>query len=204
MTYSCSMRRPSAARPKRNRTLLIAVGLLAPTVFASAAPAQEKPKKADGPPSVSTQPTARPTSKSHPNDPMLWDAEQMMDEAVMQIGRRYTLTPQQEEYTRLLLKKRVREFLDQHETEVRELLQESIDMKLGRKENDPKSMMKWAARAMPIYDAAKTAILDGNHEWGVILDEKQKELHEKDLHLMSTNFSNVTTTLRNWEEGKTA
>ena len=133
---------------------------------------------------------------------MLWDTEQMMEEAVAQISKRYNLTAPQQDYTRLLLKKRVREFLDQYETDVRELLQESIDMRLGKKESDPATMMKWAVRAMPVYDAAKNAILDGNKEWGEILDEKQKVTHKHDLELMDKNFTNVTTQLKQMEEGK--
>lgn len=133
---------------------------------------------------------------------MLWDAEQMMDEAVLQISKRYNLTPQQEEYTRLYLKMRVREFLDQYETDVRELLQESIDMRLGRKGGDPNVMVQWAVRAAPVYEAAKKAILDGNNEWGQILDEEQKKIHTTDLRLMETNFTNVTRQLKDWQEGK--
>lgn len=141
------------------------------------------------------------TARTHPNDPMLWDVEAMMEDAVQQISRRYNLTKEQEDYTRVFLKKRVREFLDKYETDVRELLQESINIRTG-KVTEPSALADWAVRAMPVYDAATKAILDGNHEWGVILDEKQKETHEKDLRLMDANFKNVTGTLNRWAEGK--
>ncbi len=186
-------------------------GILAALVFAmattGAAQAQDsrsnsKPKIADPAKPSSTQPAQTPTAKTHPNDPMLWDAEQMMEEAVQQISARYKLTAPQEDYTRLLLKKRVREFLDQYESEVRELLQESIDIRLGRKDSDPAALMKWAIRAMPVYDAAKNAILEGNHEWRAILDEEQIKTHDLDLRLMTANFEGVTGTLRQWEKGE--
>jgi hypothetical protein len=161
-------------------------------------PAQIAPAK----PSSSQPASAVPTAKTHPNDPMLWDTEQMMEDAVTQISTRYKLTNEQQEYTRLLLKKRVREFLDQYETDVRELLQESIDMRLGKKGTDIAASMKWAVRAAPIYDAAQHAILDGNTEWGQILNDEQKEIHKKDLDLMKKNFANVGGQLKQMEEGK--
>ncbi|MFQ5430705.1 MAG: hypothetical protein ACE5E1_10380 [Phycisphaerae bacterium] len=142
--------------------------------------------------------TTPPTAKTHPNDPMIWNVDQMMEDAVMQITRRYNLNNAQEEYTRLLLRKRVRAFLDQYETEVRELLQESIEMRLGRRPKDADSLRIWAERAAPLYEAAKNAILEGNEEWGQILDEKQQAIHERDLTLMRANFRSVTGRLDRW------
>lgn len=202
----------SGMNDSARKTSSILFGIVAALLFALAttgfSQAQEgqsgqKPKIADPAKSNSTQPAAQaPTAKTHPNDPMLWDAEQMMEEAVQQISARYKLTAPQEDYTRLLLKKRVREFLDQYESEVRELLQESIDIRLGRKDSDPAALMKWAIRAMPVYDAAKNAILDGNNEWRAILDEEQIKTHDLDLRLMAANFEGVTGTLRQWEKGE--
>lgn len=178
--------------------------LAAMTLWTGSAAAQSPAKMAE-PKGASSQPAAvaaTPTAKTHPNDPMLWDAEKMMDDAVDQISARYKLTDQQKEYTRLFLRKRVREFLDQYETDVRELLQEQIDIRLGKKSGDKDAMSKWATRAAPIYEAAKNAIMDGNHEWGEILDASQKEIHNKDLGLMERNFASVTKTLKDYEEGR--
>lgn len=156
----------------------------------------DKPKRPDPPSGV------KATARTHPNHPMLWDVDAMMDEAVKQISRRYNLNPQQEEYTRLLLTQRVRSFLEEHETEVRELLQESMDMRTGVRANDATAKMVWASRALPLYEKAAQAILDGNKEWGEILDDEQKVIHEKDLKLMDTNFKAVTRTLTVWKDGK--
>ncbi|HPF41425.1 MAG TPA: hypothetical protein P5081_15065 [Phycisphaerae bacterium] len=145
---------------------------------------------------------AKPTAVTHPQDPMIWDVDTMMEQAVQQISKRYSLNPQQEQYTRLLLTRRVREFLDEHETEVRELLQESINMRLGKAKSDKVALQIWAQRAMPLYEEASRAILDGNEEWGVILTPEQKEIHDKDLNLMEKSFAGATNTMKLWSEGK--
>lgn len=142
------------------------------------------------------------TAQSHPNNPELWNVDQMMEEAVLQISRRYNLNKAQEDYTRLLLTNRVRAFLDIHEQDVRELLRESIDMRLGIKPGTADEYMRWAARAAPIYNAAQQAILDGNEEWGVILDVEQKKIHEADLSAMRTSFAQVDRMLENWKAGQ--
>ena len=70
----------------------------------------------------------------------------MMEEAVLQITRRYNLNRSQEEYTRLLLVKRTKQVLDQYEPQVRELLKEQIDIRL-----DPKrATMLMAQSKIPI------------------------------------------------------
>jgi hypothetical protein len=120
----------------------------------------------------------------------------------MQITRRYNLTPQQEEYTDLLLKTRVREFLKDYEDEVRELLQESIRMRMGQVASDPAARQQWADRATPLYEAAMDAILEGNAGWGQILDEDQKKIHDGDVDLMKKNAKAVLKTLGEWSEGK--
>ena len=143
-----------------------------------------------------------PTAKTHPNDPMVWNVDQMMENAVLQISRRYNLTKDQENYTRLILTQRVRAFLKDYETDVRELLKDSIDMRLGRQAGTSDALRKWAQRAEPVYQAAMKAILDGNKEWGAILDEQQKKTHEADLAAIRTSFDTVNRMMRGWKAGK--
>lgn len=143
-----------------------------------------------------------PTAQTHPNNPELWNVEMMMEEAVLQISRRYNLNKAQEDYTRLLLVKRVTAFLDKHEPEVRELLKESIDLRLGKKAGTAESYAKWALRAAPVYAEAQSAILEGNEEWGAILNDDQKKIHQNDLNQMKSNFQNVDRLLEGWKAGK--
>lgn len=145
---------------------------------------------------------SKPTAKTHPYDPMIWDVDQMMEDAITQISRRYNLNESQEEYTRLLLKTRVRAFLDDHEHDIRELLQESIEYRRGLRNSDPESLKIWAERAGPIYEAAQDAILNGNMAWRDILNDKQKERHDADVKLMKRNFNNVSERLVAWQQGK--
>lgn len=159
--------------------------------------AQTNDKKAPAPPSAEP-----PTAKTHPNDPLIWDEEQMMEEAVIQITRHYNLTKAQENYTRLFLKTKVRAFLEEHDMAIRELLMESINLRRHPDQATPERLMDWALRAAPVYEAAKKAILDGNATWRDILDEDQIKIHDRDLRLMTANFSNVTDKLETWKRGE--
>ncbi len=141
----------------------------------------------------------RATPKTHPTQPQLWNVDRMMEDAVMQITRRYNLNKEQEKYTRLMLKDKVRAFLGEHESDVRELLKESFEMKI--KGSQPDALKSWSERAQPIYEAAMTAILEGNLEWGDILDNEQKKTHEQDLAMMRTQFKRINTTLDGWKGG---
>lgn len=143
------------------------------------------------------------TAQTHPNNPELWNVDAMMEDAVLQITRRYNLNKAQENYTRLLLTKRTRAFLEVHEADVRELLKESIDLRTGAKPSTIDAYVKWASRAAPIYAAAAKAILEGNEEWRVILNEEQKKTHDADLSLMRTNFDQITKVMDDWQSGIT-
>lgn len=143
----------------------------------------------------------KPTAQSHPNNPELWDVQAMMEDAVKQIARRYNLNDAQENYTRLLLVKKTTAFLEVYEKDIRELLKESIDLRLGILKGDADIYKRWAERAAPIYEAAKHAILDGNMEWRNVLNDEQKKTHDLDLSLMKTQFEQVSRTLDTWKGG---
>jgi len=173
--------------------LLLAAAITVLAAVPSQAQDKDGKQNSDGTPA---------TAQTHPESPMAWDTDAMMNQAVDQISRRYNLNDQQKEYTRLLLVSRVRAFLDQHEMEVRELLQESIDMRTGKRPSDAIALQVWANRALPLYQEASKAILDGNEEWAVILDDEQKEIHDRDMALMRRSFKNATETMGTWQEGK--
>jgi hypothetical protein len=182
-------------RSIEGRLAVIAMAFAIVTIGGRTASGQQpaEPNKAEGQP---------PTAQTHPNNPELWNTEQMMSDAVLQISRRYNLNKQQEDFTRLLLVKRVTDFLQKYEPEVRELLKESIDLRLGKKAGTPEAYAKWAIRAAPIYAEAQDAILKGNEEWRVILTDEQKKIHDSDLSQMRANFQNVDRMLEGWKNGK--
>lgn len=171
--------------------LWVSLGLVGITAYGQQA---TEPSKKEEP--------QKATAQTHPNNPELWNTEQMMEEAVLQISRRYNLNKAQEEYTRLLLVKRVRAFLDKYEPDVRELLKESIDLRLGKMAGTPEAYAKWAIRAAPIYAEAQKAILEGNEEWRAVLNDDQKKIHDNDLAQMRSNFQNVDRLLEGWKSGK--
>ena len=155
------------------------------------------------PTATTTAATAKDaTPQTHPNDPMLWNVDRMMEDAVQQISKRYSLNSEQEKYTRLMLTQRVRAFLKDHEADVRALLKEQLDWKLRFSDATSNSMQEWAVRAKPLYEEAMKAILDGNQEWGEILSDEQKKIHLGDLNQMKVNFDGVRVMLTRWEDGK--
>ncbi len=182
-------------------TFQAAIALALTTAVTSAQ--EPAPQMSTDTPASATQPAGeqKVTAQTHPNNPELWNTEQMMDDAVVQISRRYNLNDAQSEYTRLLLTGRVRAFLDIHEKDIRELLRESIDLRLGKSLGSPQAYQKWAERAAPIYLAAQNAILEGNAEWREILDETQKVTHDADLAAMHANFEQVSRMLDTWRAG---
>lgn len=189
----------SQLRPSRNsRTSTATLALL---VVAGSALILGAPRRAaaQAGPSSGTQASTpvTPTPKTHPNDPSVWDVDKMMDDAATQIARRYNLNKPQERYTRLVLVKRVKAFLEDHESDVRDLLKESIVLRL--KNGTEAEYKKWAERAEPVYEAAMKAIWDGNQEWGGILNEDQKKIHESDLAQMQRSFDNVKRMLLKWK-----
>ena len=132
----------------------------------------------------------------------LWDADIMMEQATINISRRYNLNPEQEEYTRQLLRKRTKEFLAVHEDDLREMLKELFMQQLSGKQPTPEQVRSWGERARPLLEASKKAILDGNMEWRDILNDEQKKIHDIDLNLMDRNFGLLESRFERWQQGE--
>lgn len=141
------------------------------------------------------------TPQTDPSNPQLWNTEAMMDTAVQQLTRRYNLSPEQEAYTNALLKRRVREFLREHEAELRSLLGEAIELQMNPTKVDSNRMQAWSTRALPIFEGARKAILDGNDEWRNQLTDVQKQIHDRDLAQMKTNFTDMDGKFNRWSQG---
>src|SRR5262245_35722719 len=84
------------------------------------------------------------TPETDPQSPGLWNTDIMMEAAVQQLARRYNLNKDQEAYTRKLLTSRVRAFLKDHESELRSLLTEAIDLQRNPTRADSKRMENWS------------------------------------------------------------
>ncbi len=130
-----------------------------------------------------------------------WNPEMMMDLYVRVLTRQYNLTPDQEEYTRKLLTKRVREFLKVHETDLRTLMYEMLEFQQKRQLPPAETARQWAEMGKPIFRDARKAILDGNKEWREVLDEKQRARHDQDLELLNRQFKIMEERLDRWGRG---
>jgi hypothetical protein len=131
----------------------------------------------------------------------LWPTDKMIDMACDQIGRRYDLTPEQDEYTRALMSQRVKRFLGTYESEIRALLKEAWTLRLKGDTPTTETAKAWAERAAPIFEAAKKEILEGNQEWREVLNEQQQRIHDVDMRVMDVNFRVTAQRLDRWRAG---
>ncbi len=131
----------------------------------------------------------------------LWPTDKMIEMACDQIGRRYNLTPEQDEYTRALMSQRVKRFLATYEGEIRSLLKEAWTLRLRRETPTTETARTWAERAAPIFKAAKKEILEGNQEWREVLNEQQQRIHDVDMRVMDANFRVTSQRLDRWRGG---
>jgi hypothetical protein len=156
---------------------------------------------------MSTPTTTKPaesTPQTDPRNPSLWNADRMMEDAVQTLTRRYNLNPEQEAYTRKLLTTRVRAYLADHETELRQLIRESLEMQIDPRKANAENYKRWGERARPLFERAKKDILEGNKEWGEILNDAQKQIHKFDLDMMAQNFGQIDNLITKWSAGKYA
>jgi hypothetical protein len=131
----------------------------------------------------------------------LWNAEQLMDQACEGIARRYDLTEEQKTYTRKLMAHYVKLFLDRHQDEVRGLVAEAIRLAAPGGSRDPKDYQRWAEKSDPLWNEVKQLILTGNQRWRQCLDDRQKEIHDRDLAAMSRNFEAFDKKFARWRSG---
>ena len=133
----------------------------------------------------------------------MWDIKTMTDQACVNIAKRYNLAPDQEVFTRALMAKNVKTWLSKHGKTFEKLLPEILKNGLAANEPPPPEMVKsWAARAKPMFDDAKSFILEGNKDWAEILNEDQKRIHQFDLEQMEPQFKAMDDQFARWEEGK--
>lgn len=117
------------------------------------------------------------------------------------LARKYDLTEEQDEYTRVLLRERSFEFLDQNEGELRGLVDRLFEVRTGG-EMRAEELVQWGQRAKPIYEAARKLIVDGNDEWREILTDDQKKTHDEDLKLMYQSFETTEDQLQRIVSGE--
>ncbi len=143
-----------------------------------------------------------PVQPKDPANPLaMWNVQQMIDRATSQVVKRYSLTPEQEEFTRNLMATRVNAFLDRHEQEIRDIFAEAIKYQIAGTPPPPERVKEWTAQITPMFDEAKVSIVEGNHEFREILSDDQKKVHDIDLKIMENNFKDAEQRLGRWREG---
>jgi len=130
-----------------------------------------------------------------------WDTDYMLNWYVKGLTRQYNLTPTQEEFTRKLLTKRVKDFLKTNETEMRRMMWEMADYQAKRQIPTPDTVKEWAETGGPIFKEARKAIMDGNMEWREILDDEQKKRHDQDLRGLEDYFKKMEERMDRWSKG---
>ncbi|HOW19051.1 MAG TPA: hypothetical protein PLC79_08440, partial [Phycisphaerae bacterium] len=131
----------------------------------------------------------------------MWNPELMMDIYVRALTRQYNLSPDQEEYTRKLLTKRVKEFLKDHETDLRTLMFEMLEFQQRRQLPPSETAKQWSEMGKPIFRDARKAILEGNKEWHEILNESQRKRHDADMEMLEKQFKIMEERLDRWGKG---
>lgn len=124
---------------------------------------------------------------AQPRFSSLINIDSMVDNYARLLSRKYTLTPEQEEFTKAYLHDTADRFLGQHKDEMFAIIDEMFAVR-GGASITPEEIVAWGQRALPLYDEAKKLIIDGNTQWREILTDEQKKIHDADLELMNTNF----------------
>lgn len=145
---------------------------------------------------------ANQAENSASNDDVLglWHVENMLQQACRTITQRYNLNPEQEKYTEALMTKKLKGFLQDHETELRGLLTDMITARLTGNVTGERAR-RWAEKARPIFEAAEETIIEGNQTWRRILTEEQKAIHDRDLRDMRVTFSQLHERFDRWAAG---
>lgn len=133
--------------------------------------------------------------------PLHWTIEPILDKYVEHITRYYNLNEDQEAFTKQLLNKRVKSFLTEHEREARVLFAELWYYQRKRELPSPDAAKQWAARGGPLMAAIEKEVVEGNMLWREILDEKQREMHDKDLEVMHQQFALFRDRMERWKNG---
>lgn len=131
----------------------------------------------------------------------MWDVDSMILQAADNVSRRYNLSPQQTEFTRKMFQEKVTRFLEENQEQIWPLVRDLARYQLTGAPPDESTARRIGGSALPIVEKAKKAILDANREWGGILTEEQKRLHEYDLREMEGTFKKVAQNFQEWESG---
>jgi hypothetical protein len=148
------------------------------------------------------QPSPPQGQNQHASERGWWNPDFMMDIYVKALTRQYNLDPRQEKFTRKLLAKHVKDYLEVHESEIRNLMWQMVEYQRERKLPPSEVVRQWAEVGTPLFRDAKREILEGNREWREILNETQKKRHDQDMKLLDRQLGDIEQRLDRWGDGK--
>jgi hypothetical protein len=133
--------------------------------------------------------------------PWFWNAQLMINAYVRAMSQAYKLTDKQEEYTRELMNKRVKQFLKDYEKDSRTLLSEYFEYRMSGEVPSAQAAKEFAKRAQPLVPIIRQEIIDGNMQWRRILNEEQIKLHDRDLEIINRQFDTFDKMMTRWSDG---
>ena len=152
-------------------------------------------------------PRARPARRNSARglggmSPMDWNVDWLLKMTADNVARHYKLTTEQADVAREMISTRTKIFLGEHEQETRELFTEMWDVRMKRKTPTAASSKEWSVRAQPLFQRAKTEILEGNEVFAEYLTDEQRKGHTGDMGKTRVFFGQLDERLDNWKEGK--
>jgi len=180
-------------RPRARWCLAGLVLVAGTSAWAQSRPADNKPGLAE---------TAQKLRDAARKSPLIWDVQTFLDGYIAHMARYYDLNEKQEQYTRELLTQRVKQFLKEYEKDARLLFAEYYDYQVRGEMPTPEAAREFARRAIPLADAIRREIMEGNMQWRKILNEEQLKKHDTDLELMNRQFEAYNVMMQRWADGR--
>jgi len=134
----------------------------------------------------------------------LWPVDAILDTAVKNIAKRYNLNDKQTKYTSDMMNTRVKKFLDEYQDEIWPLIRDLGYYQQKGAPPDADAAKRLGPTAVKILKAAKDEIFRANEEWGKVLTDQQKRVHEFDLREMDKTFNQMERNFDNWGKGRVA
>jgi hypothetical protein len=131
----------------------------------------------------------------------LFNVDAFLDGYVRLVARKYHLDEEQERYTAQLVRERAQGFIDRHEDDLYDLLENMFDVRAGG-DMSPDELIAWGKRARPIYEDAKQIVIEANDQWREVLTDDQRAIHDGDVALMWENFDITETHLDRMVSGE--
>jgi cell division septum initiation protein DivIVA len=138
---------------------------------------------------------------ARPSYSRMLNIEALLDNHVRFLARRYNLSADQETYTQAFLHAKTDQFLERHREQLFDLVDRLVDVRAGA-EMSPQELVAWGKLALPLYQEAKTLIIEGNNEWRMTLTEEQQKVHDDDLRDMYTSFTTTEDQLQRIVSGQ--